>query len=259
MKTCTEIDPLLTPYVDGAAGAADTAAVDEHVAVCAPCRQRADVERTVSRLVQERSANLCVPAPAALHARCRDAAAGSHVGVTATSGRRSRPRVARWASLAAAAAVVLAVGLGVFVLRDDSGSVLAAELALDHVKCFTFAGQPPAAADASAVAGSFEAAYGWPVDVPAGLASERLELLGARRCVYHDGAMAHIMYRHEGEPVSLYVLPQRAYARQSVAAAGHQTLMWGASGRTYAVVGRQTPDSLQRVAAYVQRASLTGP
>ena len=257
MKTCHEIDPLVTPYVDGAAGADDTTTVDAHVAACPACRERTDVERAVRRLVQGRSADLSVTAPEALRVRCREAVDRSRFAAVPVSAPRPRSLVRRWASLAAG--VVLAAALGVLIVRGDSGSVLAAELALDHVKCFAFAGQAVATDDPAAVARSFEAAYGWRVDVPAGLTSERLELLGARRCVYHDGAMAHIMYRHDGQPMSLYVLPQRASARHVVDTAGHQTVMWGASGRTFAVVGREAPESLERVATYVRRASLTGP
>ena len=44
MPSCREIDPLVTPYIDGEATAAERAAVDAHLSACPPCRQRAEAE-----------------------------------------------------------------------------------------------------------------------------------------------------------------------------------------------------------------------
>src|ERR1019366_8123032 len=73
MPSCREIDPLVTPYVDGAASPTERASVDAHVAACPPCRQRAEAERAVRETLQARVAPLS--APDHLRERCRRAAA----------------------------------------------------------------------------------------------------------------------------------------------------------------------------------------
>src|SRR5258707_7179604 len=34
-----------------------------------------------------------------------------------------------------------------------------------------------------------------------------LELIGERTCLYGEGRIAHVMYRHDGHPVSVFMLP----------------------------------------------------
>ncbi len=255
MKTCAEIDRLLTPYIDGQAALDDASAVEEHVAACGPCREQADAERAGRTVIRGRADELRAPASASLHARCRAAvatpfsAAGTRTAtaVGAAFQRRRMPL-----SIAAAAIFVIAGSLVFLWLRGDSGTLLAAELALDHVKCFALTDVDAAAADPLAVAQSFEQASGWPVDVPASVESEQLELLTARQCVYHDGQMAHVLYRLRGQPMSLFVLPQRAHRGRAVNAVGHQAVMWGLRGQTYAVVGQEDSATLQRIASYVR-------
>ncbi len=54
------------------------------------------------------------------------------------------------------------------------------------------------------------------LDAAAAGESERagLELVGARPCLYGEGRVAHIMYRHHGVPVSLFMLPHSARAQE---------------------------------------------
>lgn len=260
MKTCRDIERLLTPYIDGEATADESSAVDEHVAVCDPCRHRTDAERAASTLVRERADDLREPASSSLHARCRAAAASPFAAVdsppapVAVDDGGWRPWGPR--SLAAAAVLFLAVAVGFFWLRDDVGTLIAAELAIDHVKCFALTDMDAVGANPSEVSRAFAHSYGWTVDVPAGVESEQLELIGARRCAYHDGQMAHVLYRLHGEPMSLFVLPQGETQAGVVDAVGHQAVMWGQRGQTYAVVGQENPATLQRIATYVRTGSV---
>ena len=50
MKTCNEIDAIMTAYVDGEVDAPAAAAVRDHLAECPPCRERASVESTARQL-----------------------------------------------------------------------------------------------------------------------------------------------------------------------------------------------------------------
>ena len=114
----------------------------------------------------------------------------------------------RLSAFAAAAMVMLtlsAVLLPIATVR--STAVLAAQLALDHLKCFTIDGdadgQPIAKADAEA---TLLRDFNFSVSVPASLPSAQLDLLAVRRCLYGDGLGAHCCSRH-GEPVSLFIPP----------------------------------------------------
>src|SRR5436190_1432172 len=83
-----------------------------------------------------------------------------------------------------------------------------AELAADHVKCFgvmnTLLGTN---ADAAMIERAMKEMFGWQMHVPES-AGVGLELVGARPCLYGKGRAAHLMYRHHGQPVSVFMLPQ---------------------------------------------------
>ena len=48
--------------------------------------------------------------------------------------------------------------------------------------------------------------YGWDVHVPPSSPPDGVQLIGARRCLYADGRIPHVMYRVNGQDVSLFVL-----------------------------------------------------
>src|SRR5262245_13776355 len=149
MPNCTQIDPLVTPYIDGELPAADRDLVADHVRVCAPCHSRVVAERAVRALIHERkSAFSATSAPPSLRARCRDgarqpAAREAEAAPLRAPAARVDPRFAgatpwraRIAPVALAASLVLVVG-GAFVyqITDKSARVMAAELTADHMKC----------------------------------------------------------------------------------------------------------------------------
>ncbi len=49
--------------------------------------------------------------------------------------------------------------------------------------------------------------FGWQMHVPE-TKGAGLELVGARPCFYAKGKAAHLMYRHNGQPLSVFMLPQ---------------------------------------------------
>src|SRR2546422_4948281 len=71
MKDCTQLDPLVTPYVDGELAVADRQAVDQHLRACPPCRARVAAEHTIRDLILAKKPALeSARAPAGLRARC---------------------------------------------------------------------------------------------------------------------------------------------------------------------------------------------
>jgi anti-sigma factor RsiW len=266
MSDCSSIDPLVTPYIDGNAGAADRQLVDAHVRVCAPCHSRVAAEQAVRDLLHARRASLtAASASAGLRDRCAalgsPSVQGSQHGVTTTIGWR-----VRLAPLALAATVVIVVGGAfVYVSTDRSTRVLAAELTADHVKCFgVMNALLGTSADRVTIERAMASTFGWQMRLPDTTGGPGLELVGARPCLYAKGKVAHLMYRHNGHPVSVFMIP--AMARPGVPGTpgikdevvdvmGHEATVWSSGGRTFVVVAREPEADIAQVVSFV-RASL---
>jgi anti-sigma factor RsiW len=250
---CQEIEPSLAPYVDGECPAPERSGVEAHLAACPFCRAKVATERASHELLRARCRDLRGCAPAALRQRCAAQRAAGHRGIL-----RRQP----WLSLSLAATLVLAIGVFLLFGLGSSVDTYAAQLAVDHLKCFQF---PPAAAsgDIAAIGREWQVAHGWPLRVAAPSASEHLELLGIRRCGSSHGSVAHVLYRWRGRPLSLYVLNARVehvaagehdpIAHDAVKKLGQQEIVWSDKGRTYAVVARAPLADVQQVALYVRR------
>jgi anti-sigma factor RsiW len=196
MKRCSDFDPLFTPFVDGQLDETERAGVEAHLEACPPCRDRAVAEQTVREVVRTRAEALAERASGALVARCAetqepDARSSRLAGVF---GRLSTP--SRWVPLSAAATLLLAIG-GVFVAGQNErlDAAFAAQMAIDHTRCFESSQLEPGLLSATAVEVSFQRDQGWNVAVPA---VDGLELQDARRCEYAHGGMAHLLYRRDG-------------------------------------------------------------
>jgi anti-sigma factor RsiW len=249
MATCREIDALLTAYLDGEAPDGDRALIERHLSSCVPCRARRAAEERGRQVVRARASALVGSAPPGLETRCRAAAAAA----------RRQPglrRAALWLLPASMAAVLLLAvgGLAVFVSLASPRRALATQLALDHVKCFTLFGRDAGTAEPRLVESRLREQYGWRLTVPGSSAQEGLELLGARRCYTTDGQVAHILYRHQGQPLSLFLLPVAGGGSEVMTVVGHNAVIWSRGGRTFAVVARDTRPRLEQVAAYLRRA-----
>jgi anti-sigma factor RsiW len=187
--------------------------------------------------VRERRGALCCQAPAQLRSRC------------AGSARRSQAPP-RWVPLSAVAALVLAVA-GVFIYGsfDRGAQALATQLALDHVKCFSVF-ESDGVVDPNVLGGRWQQTQGWQLTVPPPRGD--LELLGVRRCLSSQGRIAHIMYRHAGRPLSLFVARDEGRRPRTVDAMGHQAILWSEGDRVFVLVGQEPRAELEEVAAYVQ-------
>jgi anti-sigma factor RsiW len=256
---CDRIDPLVTPFVDGNLPDADRRTVEAHLRVCPPCHARVAAERDVHELIRARVPMLNrAEAPDALHARCWEIV---HLKPRPAdlAARAPAPRVGwpqRLAPYALAASLVVVVG-GAFVYQatDMSARVLAAELTADHLKCLAMnralgMQQAPAAVESS-MASSFD----WRMHLPENPARAGLELVGARPCLYGEGKIAHIMYRHEGRLVSLFMLPNAARTAELVDVFGHKAAIWCVGNRTFVLVAREPRQDVERLVSFV-RASL---
>jgi anti-sigma factor RsiW len=275
MPNCSSIDLLVTPYIDGELAAADRDTVADHLRVCPPCHARVAAERAVRHLIQERKGALSARcAPESLRAKCSEYArqrppalphalpprrafeAPSRVE-SAAGAARPAPRESwrtRLAPLALAASLVLIVAAAfLYQLTEQSSRVMAAELAADHVKCFAMNRVLGTNQGAAVVESAMASAFGWDLRLPAEAAARAgLELVGARPCMYGEGKVAHIMYRHQGQPVSLFMLPNAVRRRELMRVLGHEAAIWCVGNRTFVLVSREPTAEVERMASFVQ-------
>jgi anti-sigma factor RsiW len=262
MSDCSSIDPLITPYVDGAVGAIDRQLVDAHVRVCAPCHSRVAAEQAVRDLLHARRASLtAASASAGLRGRCAALGSasvqGSRRGVTTISWR------ARMTPLAFTATLVIVVGGALmYVFTDRSTGVLAAELTADHVKCFgVMNALVGTSADRVTIERAMASTFGWQMHLPDPTGGPGLELVGARPCLYAKGKVAHLMYRHNGHAVSVFMIPNMVRPGVSgtpgrkdevVDVMGYEATVWSSDGRTFVVVAREPEADVAQVVSFVQ-------
>src|SRR5256885_2156671 len=79
----------------------------------------------------------------------------------------------------------------------------------------------------------FEHSHGWQLRLPAASPAAGLQLVGVRQCFCGEGPAVHVMYRHDGRPLSLYVLHDITRTRASAEVFGHDALIWSKAGNTY--------------------------
>ena len=242
--TCRDVEPLLTPYIDREATSAECSAVEAHLARCPPCAARARSEQVVHRVLSVRAASLTPRAPEALKTRCRSLAGTCRTGERRRGWLVLRPVAAVVASVFVACAAIVAYGA-----VSGSSSVLAAEMTLDHLKCFGLFEGRSAERDSHVLETRLHDDYGWRIGVPAGAPAIGLRLVGGRRCLSHDGTVAHLMYRHADHPVSLFVV-SKAHADATLGLVGNVSHVWSRGDVTYVVVASESAGEAQPVFAY---------
>lgn len=264
MSSCTSIDPLFTPYVDGELSAAERTLVDEHLRACAACYSRLAAEGAVRELMRARRPGLTSEcASAQLRQQCRQIAGSGSSRTGPPDGRdvrrfwqaSRRPGGRRWAPLAVAAAVVLLLaGAFLYQATHYSARLLAAELATDHVKCFTASSLFGTGDEPAAVESSMLSMFGWRLRLPEQLRSSGMELVGGRRCLYAEGRIAHLMYRENGRAVSIFMLPKRMRPEELVEVLGHEAAIWSTGDRTFVLITRGPRAEVERMAALAKAA-----
>jgi len=260
MSNCKKLEPFVTPYVDGELDAARRSEVDAHLCQCPPCDSRVAAERAVRHLIQARKVALeRICAPRELRARCSQARSAAVADPHATGTLKRRAALARWRlplrSFALAATLVLIVG-GAFVheLTDGSSRVMCAELVVDHLKCFGIINPVIGTNDRPEVVEGSIASLGWHPRLPERPEQAGLSLLGARLCLYGKGRVAHIMYLHNGHPMSVFMLPKTAKPEEVLDVMGHEAAIWSAGGRTFVLITREPRREVEQTVSYVQAA-----
>jgi len=246
MDSCREIDPLVTRIADDEATAAERGRVDDHVRLCAPCSHDLQAEREARQLVRERAVALVGHAPLGLRARCAVARTQAAPPV-----RRHVPLLSRagWPMALAATFLLAVAGVAVYGLMLNPSSAVAAQLTLDHLKCFTLFEAPAGLAPAD-VQAALKARHGIDMAVPDGPQSAGLTLVGGRRCLYLDGSLAHLLYRRGTVQVSLFVLPPGGkLSHTELEVLGHSAIAFTRDGRTWVVLARAPHEEMRQIAS----------
>ena len=241
MPSCREIDPLFAPYIDGAATPDERAIVDAHLRACPKCRHQTALQTAVRETVRTR---LC--ATVLRQRRCESAVSPPPIS---GSGPFATTRRTLTTLSMAALLVLIAGGVLLYSLTGLSPTVLAAQLTLDHVTCFAVH-DSTATVDARASEETIRARL-WTADSLADDTAPALQLVGVRRCYCGEGAAAHVMYRLNGRPVSLYMIPESTQSRATSDVFGHDAVIWSKQGTTYVLVSREDRATLEKLAVAI--------
>ena len=240
--TCRRICDLLAQYADGTLSSTERAEVQRHLEACPPCRVIAGKECGARQLLRACADRLRAgEVPETLRSRCHELSRRS-----AASRLWSRPSV----RLAAAAVLVIFTGSLLSVVTRHSDALLAAQLTADHVKCFALFGPDEGRSlDAAQAQQMLQERFGMEVHVPPSSAADGLQLVNARRCLYADGRVPHLMYQANGQDISLFVLEGESRPPAEFTALGHHTRIWSRGDRTFVLI---TPASEGAVAEAVR-------
>jgi anti-sigma factor RsiW len=248
MSECRRTVERLAPWADESLPPTERAEVDRHLDACPPCRVVADNERAARRILRTCADRLrSEPLPPGLRTRC-EALAREHAAKPKPSGWRALVPVTIVAILLVFTASTL---FSLATRRSDA--LLAAQLTADHVKCFAMFDSPNAPpVDPRVTERQLASSYGWNVHVPPSSPQVGVQLVGARRCLYADGSIPHMMYHVNGEQVSLFVLQGVERPPADVESLGHRTQMWSSGGKTYVLVSSASANNTAAIANYMK-------
>lgn len=255
MSDCRNLEPMFAPYVDGEAEPQARATVEAHLERCPECRDHVTSERVAREVLLARREELRGCASEHLRRRCE----AQHAAATPPAAAVVRPGLfgRTFRPLSIAASLLVVAGVVAFFTLNRGVEVLAAQLAVDHVKCHQLLSSNPAPdPDPMLISRTWQNERGWSLQIPPSAAAHDLQLLEVRRCGTTEGLNAHILYRWRGQPLSLYVMnresPRASGDTQFVTKAGQDAVIWTDSGRTYAVVGEGTERELKPIVEYVK-------
>ena len=248
MSDCRRIVERLTPWADEALPAAERAEVDRHLAACPPCRVAADSERAGRQILRACAARLpSEPLPPGLRSRC-EAMAREHA-------RQERPWWMRTLVPVTIVAILLVFTASTLfsLATRRSDAVLAMQLTADHVKCFGIFDSPGTPSlDSRTAERQLADSYGWNVRVPPSAPQVGVQLVGARRCLYADGSIPHVMYHVNGEHVSLFMLEGVERPPSDLVTLGHRSQIWSTGGTTYVLVSSASSGNTAAIANYMK-------
>lgn len=232
MSDCRLVIERLTSYVDEQLDAPGRTEVERHLDGCVSCRGAVARERGGQTVLRHHATQLREePLPPGLRSRCESLVQEQARAASIPGWRRTLvPTVLSVILLVFTASAIFSLA------TRQSDAVLAAQLTADHSKCFKLfvTGNPPVM-DAHEVEEMLAREYGWKIHVPPSV--DGLQLIGARRCLYADGLIPHVMYRANGQDLSLFVLNGVTRSPSELVTFGHRSQIWTKNNTTFVLVG----------------------
>ena len=241
MSECGLVISQLPLYVDEQLEPDRRIDVERHLEGCVSCRGVLARERGGQTVLRRCAPQLREePLPPGLRSRCQSLVREQARAASLPGWRRTIvPTVLSAILLVFTASAIFSLA----TRRSDA--VLAAQLTADHSKCFKLfvAGNPPVM-DAHEVEEMLVREYGWKIHVPP--SADGLQLIGVRRCLYADGLVPHVMYRANGQDMSLFVLNGVTREPSDLVTFGHRSQIWTKNNKTFVLVS--PPDENGRLA-----------
>ena len=253
MSECRRVAESLPAYVDGLLPAEEQSQIERHLAACPPCQRLVDDEHGGRALLRQNASRLLAePLPPGLRGRCESLARERMTLAVAGLGPWWRVRLV---PVLLTSFVMVFTASALFSLATRrSDALLAAQLTADHSKCFRlFAPDEVTSPDARTVEQMLSQQFGWNVRVPSSSPDDGIQLIGARRCLYGDGLIPHVMYRVHGHDVSLFVLPGATRRTDELVALGHRSQIWSREGNTFVLVSATDASGMANASRYVMR------
>jgi anti-sigma factor RsiW len=252
MSECKRTIDRLAPYVDRLLPPDERADVERHLNACPPCRRLAVREEGGRAAVRQQSTRLpSEPLPPGLRTRC-EALARERAALRSSGARTllSNWRSTLVPSVLGAILLVFFASALLSIATRRSDAVLAAQLTADHSKCFLLSSSD-STADARDVERMLAERFGWNIHVPPSSPADGVELIGARRCLYADGVIPHVMYRVRGHDLSLYVLNGVTRKATDLVTLGHRSQIWTRNAKTYVLVSSTRAEGLPDATRYM--------
>ena len=249
MGECRQTAEKLTPYVDGLLSPSEHADVERHLGACPPCRRAATQVSGGRTILRDQATPLrATPVPPGLRSRCE---------VLARMHGRQVSWLRRLVPALAITALVLATGFVVaFMETRRSNVLLAQQLTLDHVKCAYLFESPETPPIEARDAESKLAGFGWNVRVPPSSPRDGIALVDVRRCLIASGTSPHVIYRVNGQNVSLFVLQGVTRPAADLDTFGYESQIWSRGTTTYVLVAPRGEHIAATAARYVMAQAL---
>jgi anti-sigma factor RsiW len=253
---CENNELLLHAYSDGELDLVRSLEIEEHVKTCASCARELREQQALAKGI--RAANLYHRAPESLRARIIASSNAAHSGESgrgsiATLPVRSERRRPAFEWLAVAAAILIAVVLGIRTipgaLNARQGDLVADELVASHIRSL----QPGhlmdvLSTDQHTVKPWFDGKLDFAPPVR-DLADQGYPLIGGRLDYVGDRNVAALVYQLRKHYINVFVWPdngQQTKAPEAVSRQGYNVVCRSSGGMQLCGVSDVSPDDLRQ-------------
>lgn len=259
--SCTEWHDRIDAYVDAELPPSDMEAFRAHAEKCAACAAGA-LALTESKLAIRRAGNRYA-ASSELRARISDLAKGRDLTESEAEPARveqerhwtglERLTSGMWPRWALAAAALLLITAGLFLVNRRQESKTLAEFADLHVAALASANPVEVVStDRHTVKPWFQGRIPFTFDLPE-LQGSPFTLLGGRVAYFHQEPAAHLIFRYQRHLISVFIFREASQVALPTSSIADQTSSfrlraWTQGGLRYVVIGDASDGTIQQLA-----------